>query len=221
MNKEGSASRKKEANLRAELHHRFKNNLQLLVSLCGLQADRTSNPEVLRVLRNMQNRIRVIAHIHERLQDVKGHSLIDAGDYLKQLVDELQSSFDEDRWVTLQLSLADMALETEQALALGLLSNELLSNAFEHAFVRDRQGAISVALRYSATAIKEGEPELAELEIKDDGIGLPDEANFWKDESMGFHLVRILGAQLRAAIHVESGKGTLFRIRFPLSEAAA
>ena len=202
------------AELVSELHHRFKNNLQLLVSLCRLQADRTANPEVLRALQHMQNRVRAISYIHERLQRIEGCSLIDAGEYLKNLLRELQSSYDVTSRVALQLSLADMALDTEQALSLGLLSNELLSNSFEHAFPGNRKGTISAQLRYAA----EGNSETGELEIKDDGVGLPREVDFWRDESLGFHLVRILATQLRADVHVESVYGTLFLITFPLSE---
>lgn len=179
----------------SELHHRFKNNLQLLVSLCGLQAGRTTNPEVSRALHNMENRIRAVAHnIHERLQRVKGSSLIEAGEYLKNLIRELQSSYDVKHYVRLKLSLADMALDAEQTLSLGLVSNELLSNAFEYAFPGNRTGTISVELRYAAT-------EMGELEISDDGAGLPDGVDFLQDESMGFHIVRILAVQLRAGLH--------------------
>ncbi len=205
------------AELIRELHHRFKNNLQLLVSLCGLEADRTKNPEVLSALRHMGNRVRAIAHIHERLLRVKGCSLIDAGEYLKNLTNELQSSYEVNHFVTLQLSLADMALSTEQALSLGLLTNELISNAFEHAFPGNRKGAISVALRYAPGS----KSETGELNIKDDGAGLPRELDFWRGGSMGFHLVRILAAQLRATVDVESNGGTLFRITFPLSEESS
>lgn len=198
----------------SELHHGFKNNLQLLVSLCGLEADRTANPEVLSTLRHMQNRVRAIAHIHERLHRVDGCSSIDAGEYLKNLIGELRSSYGINPRVALQLSLADMALNTEHALSLGLLSNELLSNAFEHAFPGNRQGTISAALRYAA----DGNSETGELEIKDDGVGFPREIDFWRDDSLGFHLVRILATQLRADVHIESNVGTLFRITFPLLE---
>ncbi len=198
----------------SELHHRFKNNLQLLGSLCGLEADRTTNPEVLNALSHMQNRVRAIAHIHERLHRVDGASYIDAGEYLRKLIGELANSYGAKERVRLQLSFVDMALNTEQALSLGLLSNELLSNAFEHAFPGNRTGTIAVLLRYAAN----GNSETGELEIKDDGPGLTGPVDFWRDESMGFHLVRILATQLRAAVHVESHRGTLFRVTFPLVE---
>lgn len=202
------------AKLLSELHHRFKNNLQLLASLCGLQADRATNPAVLNALSHMQNRVRAIAHIHERLHQVGGESYIDAGEYLSNLIRELGSSYSANQRLRLELSFIDMALDTEHALSLGLLSNELLSNAFEHAFPGNRQGTISAALRYAAN----GNSETGELEIKDDGVGLPREIDFWRDDSLGFHLVRILATQLGADVHVESNVGTLFRIRFPLVE---
>jgi len=166
------------------------------------------------VLRHMQNRVRAIAHIHERLHRVDGASYIDAGEYLRNLVGELASFYGAKERIRLQLSFIDMALNTEQALSLGLLGNELLSNAFEHAFPGNCTGTISVLLRYAA----DDNSETGELEIKDDGPGLPEPVDFWRDESMGFHLVRILATQLRAAVHVESHAGTLFRITFPLVE---
>jgi two-component sensor histidine kinase len=198
-----------------EINHRVKNNFQVIDSLFSLQADRTTQPEVLDKLGEMQNRVRAIASIHE-LYSHCNFSAVLFGEYLSTLARELESYFHLGPRVEVQLSLADLALHVDDAEPLALISNELLSNAFKHAFPDTRTGNISVALRYAAREKRnDGEP-WGELQITDDGIGLPQGVDLSTADSMGFHIVRILTQQLQGRGEVHTGSGTAIGIFFPL-----
>ncbi len=198
--------------LLSEIHHRVKNNLQMIVSLMNLQADRLNNPEALRAFEEMQNRVRAIAHIHERLYSTQDFAAIHFGDYLSNLVYELQALYHVSDQVQVVVSAADLALDIDKAIPLGLISSELVCNAFKHAFPDDRRGVIDVNLSYDAQAPGLG----AYLQVTDNGIGLPDSFNFATADSMGFYLIRLLGKQLKAKISMEKTDGLAIRISFPL-----
>lgn len=214
----GEISWQEHAAVINKIHHRVKNNLQIIVSLFNLQADRTTQPEAADVLRDMQNRVRAIANIHERLYSVEDFSVIHFGEYLTNLVRELERFHAFGARVQVQLSLADLALDIDDATALALISNELLSNAFRHAFPDGRRGRISIALQYGSSGTQEDESRLGELRIIDDGVGLPPNLDFSTAESMGFHLVRILTQQLEGKVEVQAEGGTAIRVSFPLAK---
>ncbi len=134
-------------------------------------------------------------------------------------VRELHASYgDVASRVQLKLSLADLALPTADALPLGLICNELVSNAFKHAFPDNRRGNISIALRYAA----ERHPDrlqFCELQVVDDGMGLPPGTDVTAAESMGFHIIQMMTQQLEGTLEVRSrGGGTSFLVAFPLAE---
>jgi two-component sensor histidine kinase len=156
-----------------EIHHRFKNNLQVILSLFSLQADRTTNPQVREMLTEMRNRVRAIAYLHEPRYSTDNLSTVHFGEYLNTFVHELHASFDLGSRVQIQLSLADLALAASDALPLGLICNELVSNAIKYAFPDDRCGNISIALRYASRGTGNDESQFCELQIADDGVGLP------------------------------------------------
>jgi PAS domain S-box-containing protein len=209
------ASLREKTILLREIHHRVKNNLQVVVSLIGLQASHITDRTVLRMFEETQNRVRAIASIHETLYSTDDLATIHFGMYLGQLVDQLTSLYAAAGRIEVNVEAADMALDIEQAVPLALIGNELLCNAFKHAFPDQRQGRLSVCLRYLADAAG---VRMAELEVTDDGKGLTESVDFNTAESMGFHLIRILTRQLKASAEAVGGAGTTVRIRFPLTD---
>jgi two-component sensor histidine kinase len=200
-----------------EIHHRVKNNLQVIISLFGLQANRTADPRMLDIIRTMENRVRAIAYLHDPLYATDTFSTIHFGEYLNMFVRELHADFSLGSRVQLELSLADLALSLDEAVPLAQICNELLSNAFQHAFPENRFGKVSVALRYP-NGTDTYESQCCELEVADSGVGLPQGTEVMTAESLGFHIVRLLTEQLQATIEVHSGKqGTSFLIALPLA----
>ncbi len=206
-----------DAALISDLQHRFRNDLQLVSSLLGLQAHRIARPEIVGMLGQMQNRIRAIAYMHSGVHPFYGGSpVVHLGDYLNQLAGELSGFHELGGRVRIQVSAADLALIVDQALPVALIANELVSNAFQHAFPGDRRGLINVALLYVPNGGDHSIPHRGELLVEDDGVGLPPGVSLPGADSLGFHLVRTLARQLDAQVSVKGESGTSIRVLFPL-----
>jgi two-component sensor histidine kinase len=192
--------------------------LEALISLFSLQADRTSNTEVLKMLHTMQNRLRAVAKLHGQLFTLDDGSELHFGDYLRSLAGDLESFYNVQPRLKLRLNIADLALDAAEAFPLALISNELLANAFEHAFPLDRSGEISVLLRYLPPDNDSESPQ-GELTVTDNGVGLPKGFTLSEVNSVGLYSVQLLAKQLRGCVEVHTGRGTSFRVRFPLLTA--
>ena len=139
-----------------EIHHRVKNNLQVIVRLFNLEAARTTNREVINVVEAMQNRVRAIANLHERRYSTEDFSAIHFGAYLQALVRDLEGFYDAGPRLKVQLSVTDLALDIKEAAPVALISNELVSNSFRHAFPENRSGHVSVKLQYTGVSQRMG-----------------------------------------------------------------
>ncbi len=201
-----------------EIHHRLKNNLQVLSSLFSLQARRTGDPRLAVTLREMQNRMRAVSSLYDPLYSVEDFSTIHFGQYLHSLARQLETSYEAGQRIHLEVSAADMALDADMAVPLALISNELISNAFKHAFSDNRQGNIEVTLRYATSQTQDEKTEFGELGVTDDGTGLPRSVNVAAAESMGLYLVRALTQQLKGTLEHSVSLGTSIRIGFPLTK---
>jgi PAS domain S-box-containing protein len=202
------ASLKEKVVLLKEIHHRVKNNLQIIYSLLNMQARNVNNPAVIGAIRESQNRVRTMALIHERLYMSSNLSDIDLREYITQLLHELYSSYgaDPDR-IRPELELADVRMGVDPAIPCGLIVNELISNSLKYAFPEGGKGAIRIGLQITGNgAIR--------LEVGDTGAGLPEGLDFQKTGSLGLQLVCSLVAQLRGTIRLESRQGTNFVIEF-------
>jgi len=203
-----SALKEKEVLLR-EIHHRTKNNMQVLSSLLALQADRVNDQKYVDLLKDSQERIRSMALIHEKLYQSKDFSKIDFNAYVETLVNGLVRSFaaDPDK-IVVKMEIEDILIGIDNGIPCGLIINELVSNSLKYAFSHDRSGVIIVTL----CSINENEVELT---VSDDGIGIPEDLDFRNTESLGLHLVKILAErQLHGEIKLNGTKGTKFHIRF-------
>ena len=191
-----------------EIHHRVKNNLQIVSSLFDLQSGETSDPMVLEMFRECRNRVRSMAMIHERLYSTEDLSRIEAAQYLSTLTNDLAHSYGlTSRHVNLRLQANEVFLDVDKAIPCGLIVNELVSNALKYAFTSKCDGEIVVQLE----PVEDG----LELTVSDNGAGFPPEIDFRNTASLGLRLVNSLVDQLDGQIEMSAEDGTRFTILFP------
>lgn len=202
----------KEVLLR-EIHHRVKNNLQIISSLLNLQSEQFTDAFARE--KYLESRIRTMALVHEKLYESKNLSRIDFSDYIISLVRSLELSYnpDHDRIrmeMNVQQGIGDFRIDT--AIPCGLLMNELLLNSYKHAFPDERRGFIRVSFGPDTTAGSEANYFI--LSIEDNGIGLPAAISPSTSETLGLQLIDILSQQLEAELSIERNSGTKFSLRF-------
>ena len=190
-----------------EIHHRVKNNLQVVTSLFDLQASRSQNAGVQAMLRECRNRVRSMSVIHESLYRAHDLSRVDFRRYVTQLAEELLRSFGATTRVALQIDMDDDVLDVDQAIPCGLIVNELLSNALKYAYPDEVRGRLIVQVTMA---------EKLTLRVADDGVGLPPELDIAESPSLGLRLVHSLVGQLRGHIEVHRTDGTAFVVTFPV-----
>lgn len=205
--KQIEASLKEKEILLREIHHRVKNNLQIISSLLGLQSISIKNKAYLEMFKDSQNRINSISLIHDKLYRSKDLAEIDFKEYIKDLTTKLYQTYaGKGSRIKLILNIDNVTLGIDQAIPCGLIINELITNSFKHAFPQDRAGEIKISLRRIVEHI--------ELIASDNGIGIPDRIDFQKTQSLGLHLVTILVDQLNGRIDLDRSGGTEFKIIF-------
>jgi PAS domain S-box-containing protein len=197
-----------------EIHHRVKNNLQVVHSLLNLQSNQISDAASLEVLRDSQNRVRSMALVHETLYRSPDLAQVDFAEYVSNLAAQLAQSYRIEATGS-QLSVqasSEVRLGIDIALPCGLIINELVSNALKHAFPVGRTGTVTVRLaRRSAEAVA--------MTVADDGIGLPPGFDHTQTESLGLQLVGQLVRQIRGCLTVQHDGGTQFTIEFQAHES--
>lgn len=203
-----SSLKEKEVLLK-EIHHRVKNNLQIISSLLNLQSGYIKDKESIELFKESQNRVRSMALIHEKLYQSKDMSQIDFSGYVSELVSNLFSSYSlNSAHITLHQDIHNIMLEIDLAINLGLIINELVSNAFKHAFRKGIKGNLYISLKK--------DKQKYELIIQDDGVGFPSNVDFRKTESLGLQLIITLVDQIGGVIFLYSDKGTKFVINFTI-----
>jgi PAS domain S-box-containing protein len=191
-----------------EVHHRVKNNLQVISTLLDLQADKIHDGNLQESIRESQDRIKAMALIHERLYQSSDLARIDFWEYIESLVGHLLSSYiDDPLRIVMKVDVGDIQLAIDRAIPCGLIINELVSNAMKHAFPDGRSGKIAIRLH----ANDRGQITLT---VADDGVGMPPGVDFRKTESLGLQLVNMLTRQLRGQIEMSGDHGTLWVISF-------
>lgn len=202
-----ASAREKEVMLQ-EIHHRVKNNLQIMMSLLDLQSQYVHDERFLDVLKDAEHRILSIALVHEQLYQSENFAEIQAQQYVQDLVEDLLYASEtlEDR-VTLAIDVEDTAFGLATAVPLGLLINELVTNSLKHAFPEERDGEIRILLK----AIGE---DAFELRIADNGVGLPPGTDWRSRDSFGLYLVGSLVEQLHGEMQLDTTEGTEFLLRF-------
>jgi two-component sensor histidine kinase len=193
-----------------EIHHRVKNNLQVISSLLSLQAGHIKDKQILKAFTESQMRIRSMSLIHEQLYKSKDLARIDFSRYIRELTDNLKRSYGmTSSLVEFNIDVGRVSLGIDMAIPCGLIINELVSNSLKHAFPGGREGEISISLQGRATSL----PNFV-LTVSDNGIGFPKDLDFRNTESLGLQLVTVLVNQIGGTIELNRDSGTEFKITF-------
>ncbi|MCX5810280.1 MAG: PAS domain S-box protein [Proteobacteria bacterium] len=215
------ASLQEKELLLSEVHHRVKNNMQVISGLLDLQASSSKNPELTEMLNEGQRRIRAMAMIHEELYGSKDFTRIDLAGYVRTLSQELFQAY------KINPGKIDLVIQTDgavcvdisKAIPCGLILNELISNVFKHAFPGDTPGKLEIIIRETKNTEIDSQAQapVIEIVVRDNGLGIPDDVDIHKPQTVGLHLVNgLVKHQLDGQIEVTRDAGTAFRITFPI-----
>jgi PAS domain S-box-containing protein len=204
------AALKEKDVLLGEIHHRVKNNLQIIYSLLHLQSAHITDPAARDLLRDSQNRVRSMALIHQTLYGSRDFAAVDFARFVDTLLPVLTEAYGVDPGrIAIRVNVDPVRLPIKAAVPCGLVVNELIANAFKHAFPANGGGEIRVALTRQL-----GEEAL--LSVSDNGVGLPDHVDLESSTTLGLQLVGLLANQLNGALTTHRSQPTRFSLRFPI-----
>lgn len=190
-----------------EVHHRVKNNLMIISSLLNLQSNYLKDDESKEIFKESQNRAKSMALIHERLYRSTDLKNIEFKEYITTLANDLYRTYVKDpSRVSLQMIIEDVNIDINAAIPLGLILNELITNSMKHAFPDGREGTISISFGKNINGFI--------LKVSDDGVGVPDDLDYTKTDSLGLQLVTSLTRQINGKIELDKDHGTMFTITF-------
>ena len=201
-----------------EIHHRVKNNLQVISSLLNLQSEKIKQPDLLETFMESQNRIRAMALVHEKLYQSKNLSQIDFTEYVHSFINQMSSSYSLDPDKIKMHMLADMNphfFKIDTAIPCSLILNELISNSYKYAFPKNRKG--NIYLHFAKEKETKNTAQYI-LEISDDGVGISPEIDIKNTSSLGLQLVDLLTSQIEGKLELDRKGGTKFTIRFPVEK---
>ena len=202
-------SLKEKEILLGEIHHRVKNNMQVISSMLSLQSEYITEEKYRDMFQESQNRILSMSLIHENLYQSRNFAKIDLNEYINDLVNDLFRYYGIDTGnITLNINVENVYLGIDSGIPCGFIINELVTNSLKYAFPDGRKGELKISLR----SIGE---DMIELLISDNGIGIPKDLDFENTQSLGMYLVKMLAEnQLQGEIHLDRSKGTEFKIKF-------
>jgi PAS domain S-box-containing protein len=202
------ASLQEKEVLLKEIHHRVKNNLQIVSSMLNLQMDQLSDAKAIELFKESQNRVRSIAQFHEKLYQSRDLGRVEIAEYLKGLANASFATYGvnpDD--IVLSVHTEDIPLGVDAAISCGLLVNELVSNSLKHAFPHHRKGQVEVTLRSAGSDVV--------LEVADNGVGFPAGLDIRSPGTLGLKLVAIFTEQVGGTMDLTREGGTRFSLRFP------
>ena len=205
-----SATLREREVLLQEIHHRVKNNLQVISSLINMQVRQLDDNSSRDALEECQTRVQAIALIHEKLYQSKDYSRVPFSEYARSLAQNIFAATGmSPASVSLQLAMEEVSLGVDKAIPCGLILNELITNALKHAFPPPRKGVVQVELR------KDADHGIV-FSVSDDGVGMSDKFDLKESSSLGLSLVFTLVEQLEGNVEILHGSGTTFRVTFPM-----
>jgi two-component sensor histidine kinase len=192
-----------------EVHHRVRNNLQIILSLISLQSRNIKDPHLLDTMGEFQNRIMAMAHVHERMCRADDISRIDLSEIVTFMGTRLFESYQVDHQrIRLNVEIKDLYITIDSAIPVSLIINELITNSIKHAFPTGTSGEIIIAGRR--------EDHIVLLSVRDTGVGMPKGVNWKRNKhSLGHRLVVSLVEQLKGTIELDKSDGTMFTISIP------
>ena len=207
------SAKQKELLIR-EVHHRVKNNLAILTSIVNMQKREVTDVKTLDIFSDLQFRVRTMALVHEQLYKSRNIEVLPIGEYLSNLVGIVSSAFSTKK-VEVHQDIIEEIVDVKITLPLGLIVNELLTNAYKYAFTGEREGNIWVTYE-KAPKSKKTKSEMRRLTVRDDGIGLPPGFDISQKSSMGSQIIHLLTRQLEGELTIEGTNGASFSILLPL-----
>ncbi len=190
-----------------EVHHRVKNNLQMVTSLLNTQTNYLQDEAAILAVKDSLRRMQVMSLIHKKLYQDENISSIGMPDYINELVRYLHESFNTGNRIVFEQTIEPLDLDVSQAIPLGLIINESIVNAIKYAFPDEQAGKVSISLQHDG-------PDHLLLSISDNGIGLPAGLDIVKHNSLGLDLVQGLAKQLNGSLHIENNKGVHIKVKF-------
>jgi two-component sensor histidine kinase len=190
-----------------EIHHRVKNNLQIVMSLLNSQSAYIENESALTAIHDSQHRVHAMSLIHQKLYNTENLSSIDMSLYIRELASYLADSFNMGQRIRFELAIEPLEMDVSQAVPLGLILNEAITNSIKYAFPNDEEGVIKITLSNTSHT-------QYLLEISDDGIGIPSHLKNKKTGSLGMSLMAGLSEDLDGSFSIENNNGTVIRILF-------
>lgn len=195
-----------------EIHHRVKNNLQTISSLLSLQSESISDERALNAVQESKNRVASMALIHQKLYQGENLAAIEMRDYFKTIGRAIKDSFgSKAENVSIEVDMSEIELDVDTAIPIGLITNELITNSFKHAFPNAQAGKISITL-------SKEDDGLLKLNIADDGLASKNIQNGHKEQGFGSLLIQLLTTQLGGTLKKSNEEGTATMIHFPLQE---
>ncbi len=202
------SSLKEKEMLLQEIHHRVKNNLQVISSLLRLQSRFIKDQNSIDIFKETQNRVRSIAILHEKLYQSDNLAKIKIDEYVKILAEDLMYFYElEESNINMILDIDDVSLNIETAIPCGLLINEMVANSLKYAFPNQKNGEIKIELHSN-------NEDQFNLTVSDNGVGIPEEIDPEKAETFGMQLIKYLTKQLKGTIELDNNNGTKYQLKF-------
>jgi two-component system, sensor histidine kinase PdtaS len=191
-----------------EVHHRVKNNLQVITSLLKLQSHHVTDPKLLYIIKETQNRIMAMSFAHQKLYQSKNFSEVDFCDYLKKIISQITHIFGtESKNIRIKVNCENAMLGIETIIPCGMLVNEIITNSVKHAFPGNKRGEIKVTFR-------KADGDKYRLTVSDNGVGIPGGVDIADAKTLGLQLIETLAKQLEAKTELHGKNGTEYRITF-------
>lgn len=199
-------SLKEKEILLQEVHHRVKNNLQIISSILNLQTRSVKDAKILDLIQETRYRIMSMSFIHDLLYQTKDFTNIDFSKYLQSITSNIMNTYTLNKNIDLKLEVESIFLNLDNAIPCGLIVNELITNVFKYAFPGDRKGEINIVLKQLNKSVI--------LSVSDNGVGIKKQIDYKTTESLGFQLINSLVAQIDGDLNYENNNGTKFTLTF-------
>lgn len=190
-----------------EIHHRVKNNLQMVVSLLNAQTEFLNHPSAIDAIKESRERMQAIAIIHQNLYQLDNNTNINMRSYINELIDNIQHSFADSKRIYFKTDVADISLDISQSVPLGLILNEAITNAIKYAYPKSEQGSIQISLNHHGT-------DQLQLKIEDNGKGLPADLDIKHSNSLGMQLISLFSEQLEGDLYFVNNNGLEIILNF-------
>ena len=210
-----NALREKEILLK-EVNHRVKNNLTILIGLIKMQENKTSDEGSKDLLKELEGRIRSMAQVHQSLYSSESLSRVNLQNYIQTMCANIHDQFGTNCDVFLSVQAAEVNVGPDIAISLGLILNELITNAYKHGFSENKPSSGAARCEINVNASRNGD-ELT-VTVANNGVGLPADLDWEKSESLGLQLVKMLIKQINGSIELNRSTGTAFRMKFPFAD---